>query len=97
LVIYGFKVGNAKVDLAVTSDRHNDMVRVFAIDPDAAEAPAVIRSRRSPRPAGWKPSTCPEVFALPGGGTWNACHDDDGELSQVRGWGRTISRPMWKG
>ena len=27
----------------------------------------------------------PEVFSLPGGGTWNACHDDDGELSQVEG------------
>jgi myo-inositol-hexaphosphate 3-phosphohydrolase len=27
----------------------------------------------------------PEVFALSGGGSWNACHDDDGELSQVEG------------
>jgi 3-phytase len=27
----------------------------------------------------------PETFHLPGGGTWNACHDDDGELSQVEG------------
>ena len=27
----------------------------------------------------------PEVFGLPGGATWNACHDDDGELSQVEG------------
>jgi 3-phytase len=27
----------------------------------------------------------PETFHLPAGGTWNACHDDDGELSQVEG------------
>ena len=34
-LIYGFKLRNQKVDLAVASDRYNDMIRVFAIDPTA--------------------------------------------------------------
>ena len=144
-LIYGFKVGTAKVDLAVTSDRYNDMVRVFAIDPDAAEAggdplteitapgqpwifvdtpeeldeantayglavtqtdpngkhafafvsrsafTSVAKLRLFATPAGRvgyevvETFDLPEEFALPGGGTWNACHDDDGELSQVEG------------
>ena len=32
-LIYGFKLKNEKVDLAVATDRYNDMIRVFAIDP----------------------------------------------------------------
>src|SRR5687768_10887886 len=39
-LIYGFKVGNAKVDLAVTTDRYNDIVRVFAIESDGPQAGA---------------------------------------------------------
>ena len=46
-LIYGFKVGSKKVDLAVASDRYNDMIRFFAIDPDAASHGA------PPRPCGW--------------------------------------------
>ena len=34
-LIDGFKLKNQKVDLAVASDRYNDMIRVFAIDPAA--------------------------------------------------------------
>jgi 3-phytase len=144
-LIYGFKVGNAKVDLAVTTDRYNDMVRVFAIESDGPQAGAnplteitapgqpwifvgtpeeldeantayglavthtdsngtgafafvsrsaftsVAKLRLFATPAGRvgyevvETFDLPEVFALPGGGTWNACHDDDGELSQVEG------------
>jgi 3-phytase len=144
-LIYGFKVGNRKVDLAVASDRYNDMIRVFAIDPDwlgtggdpiteitapglpwifvdtpeeleeanTAYGLAVTQTDPNGKQAfafvsrsaftsvaklrlfdtddgrvGYEiveAFDLPEVFNLPGGGTWNACHDDDGELSQVEG------------
>jgi 3-phytase len=144
-LIYGFKVGNTKVDLAVASDRYNDMIRVFAIDPDWLSAGgepiteitapgmpwifvdtpeeleeanttyglAVTQTDPNGKQAfafvsrsaftsvaklrlyatadghvGYEvveTFDLPETFALPGGGTWQACHDDDGELSQVEG------------
>lgn len=36
-LIYGFRLGHKKTDLAVVSDRGRDTVRMYAIDPDAAE------------------------------------------------------------
>jgi 3-phytase len=36
-LVYGFKSGEAKMDLAVVTDRHNDILRFFAIDPEAVE------------------------------------------------------------
>ena len=143
-LIYGFKLQNQKVDLAVVSDRYNDMVRFFAIDPEGAAAGDPLTEITAPGlPWIWVDTPeeleeanttyglavtqadpngkqafafvsrsaftsvaklrlyatddgrvgfevvetfdLPETFALPGGGTWNACHDDDGELSQVEG------------
>ena len=144
-LIYGFKLKNQKVDLAVASDRYNDMIRVFAIDPTALAtggdplteitAPgqpwifvdteeeleeantayglavtqtdpdgkhafafvsrsaftSVAKLRLFATTGGrvgyevLETFDLPEVFNLPSGGTWNACHDDDGELSQVEG------------
>jgi 3-phytase len=143
-LIYGFKLKNQKVDLAVVSDRYNDMVRFFAIDPEGAAAGDPLTEVTAPglpwiwvaTPAELEEANTtyglavtqtdpngkqafafvsrsaftsvaklrvyatddgrvafevvetfdlPEVFALPGGGAWSACHDDDGELSQVEG------------
>jgi 3-phytase len=36
-IIYGFKVGGKRADLAVVTDRHNDLLRFFALDPHAVE------------------------------------------------------------
>jgi 3-phytase/alkaline phosphatase D len=36
-LVYGFTLGGATVDLAVASDRGNDTLAVFAIDPDTGE------------------------------------------------------------
>ncbi len=36
-LVYGFKAGGMKRDLAVVTDRHNDLLRFFAIDPEAVE------------------------------------------------------------
>ncbi len=36
-LIYGFRLGHHKVDLAVVSDRGRDTVRTYVIDPDRAE------------------------------------------------------------
>jgi 3-phytase len=144
-LIYGFKLKSQKVDLAVASDRYNDMIRVFAIHPDAAAAGvdplteitapglpwifvdtaeeledantayglAVTQTDPNGKHAfafvsrsaftsvaklrlyatangrvGYEiveTFDLPESFSLPAGGTWSACHDDDGELSQVEG------------
>jgi len=144
-LIYGFKLKNLKVDLAVASDRYNDMIRVFAIDPtalatggdplteitapgqpwifvdteeeleEANTAYGLAVTQTDPNgkhafafvsrsaftsvaklrlfaTAGGRVGyevletfDLPEVFNLPSGGSWNACHDDDGELSQVEG------------
>jgi 3-phytase len=37
-ILYGLKLGKRATDLAVVTDRHNDLLRFFAIDPDALEA-----------------------------------------------------------
>jgi len=144
-LIYGFKLKNDKVDLAVASDRYNDTIRVFAIDPDAVAAGGDPLSEITAPGLPWiwvdtpeelkeadtayglavtqtdpngkhafafvsrsaftsvaklrlfataegrvgyeivETFDLPETFALPSGGTWRACHDDDGELSQVEG------------
>jgi 3-phytase len=144
-LIYGFQLKAQKVDLAVASDRYNDMIRIFTIDPDALTAGRVPLTEITALDQPWifvtteeeleEANTAyglavtqadpngkrafafvsrsafttvaklelyatdngrvgytvrqrfdlPEVFHLPGGGTWNACHDDDGELSQVEG------------
>jgi 3-phytase len=144
-LIYGFKLHDEKVDLAVTTDRYNDMVRVFAIDPDAAGAGGAPLTEITAPGQPWifadtpeeldgantayglavtqadpngkqafafvsrsaftsvaklrlyastdgrvgyevvEAFDLPEAFSLPGGSTWHACHDDDGELSQVEG------------
>jgi 3-phytase len=34
-IIYRFKVGSRNADLAVVTDRHNDVLRFFALDPEA--------------------------------------------------------------
>ncbi|TKK78851.1 phytase [Herbidospora galbida] len=36
-IAYGVRLGGRKVDVAVVSDRYNDQIRFFAIDPSAAE------------------------------------------------------------
>ncbi|MEZ4518668.1 MAG: phytase [Chloroflexota bacterium] len=36
-VVYNFRLGGQRVDLFVTSDRHNDTLAVFRIDPDTRE------------------------------------------------------------
>jgi 3-phytase len=36
-LVYGFRLGHRKVDLAVVSDRGRDTVRTYAIDPEKAE------------------------------------------------------------
>ncbi|MGF0115630.1 phytase [Promicromonospora sp. Marseille-Q5078] len=37
-VAYGLRVGGETVDVAVVSDRYNDQLRFFAVDPDGADA-----------------------------------------------------------
>jgi len=39
---YGLRVGGERVDVAVVSDRYNDQLRFFAIDPDGADADAPL-------------------------------------------------------
>jgi myo-inositol-hexaphosphate 3-phosphohydrolase len=46
-LIYEFKVGAKKVDLVVVSDRYNDMIRVFAIDPDPGAGYLLVSSQGS--------------------------------------------------
>lgn len=36
-IIYGLKVGKSRADLAVVTDRHNDLLRFFSVDPRAVE------------------------------------------------------------
>ena len=41
-IAYGLDLGAGPVDVAVVSDRYNDQLRFFAIDPAGAEAPAPV-------------------------------------------------------
>lgn len=42
-IAYGLKVGSRRVDVAAVSDRYNDTVRFFAIDPAGAKAATPLR------------------------------------------------------
>lgn len=48
-IVYGLKIGDGYVDLAVVTDRHNDLLRFFAIDPaSVAEGSAPLKEITAP-------------------------------------------------
>ncbi|GAA1716499.1 phytase [Isoptericola hypogeus] len=47
-IAYGLEVGGETVDVAVVSDRYNDQLRFFAVDPDGAEADTPLTEITAP-------------------------------------------------
>lgn len=47
-IAYGVKIGNRRVDVAVVSDRYNDQLRFFAIDPTGARSKTPLREITAP-------------------------------------------------
>ncbi|WP_166845452.1 phytase [Isoptericola sp. BMS4] len=47
-VAYGLEVGGERLDVAVVSDRYNDQIRLFAVDPDGAASDAPLHEITTP-------------------------------------------------
>ena len=50
-IAYDLRLGGKTVDVAVVSDRYNDQLRFFAIDPDGADAATPLREVTAPEQA----------------------------------------------